>query len=51
MSVPGEVGRWYSTQFSAPLVVMALHLLAVSFCYASKRQNLVGSMITGKPVR
>lgn len=40
--------RWHSTLFDVLLVVIALHLLAVSFYYAYKRQNLVASMITGK---
>ena len=36
------------TLFDVLLVVIALHLLAVSFYYGWKRQNLVGAMITGK---
>jgi cytochrome b len=36
------------TLFDILLVVIALHLLAVTFYYAWKRQNLVGAMITGK---
>jgi cytochrome b len=40
--------RWHSTLFDVLLIVIALHLLAVSFYYAYKRQNLVASMITGK---
>lgn len=40
--------RWHSTLFDMLLVVIALHLLAVGFYYAYKRQNLVASMITGR---
>ncbi len=36
------------TLFNILLVVIALHLLAVSFYYAYKRHNLVATMITGK---
>jgi len=40
--------RWHSTLFDVLLVVISLHLLAVSFYYAYKRQNLLASMITGR---
>jgi len=40
--------RWHATLFDVLLIVIALHLLAVSFYYAYKRQNLVASMITGR---
>ncbi len=36
------------TLFDVLLVIITLHLLAVSFYFAWKRQNLVGAMITGK---
>lgn len=41
------IAGWHETMFNVLLGLIVLHLLAIGF-YAARRKNLVGPMITGK---
>lgn len=42
--------EWHETVFNVLLVVVSLHVIAVLYYLAVRRQNLIGAMITGRRV-
>jgi cytochrome b len=44
----GSLGRFHHVNFDVLLWVIGLHVLAITFYIAWKRQNLVGAMFTGR---